>query len=236
MPSPSFARYFSERWEREVAVVTNGSDPMPPPAPAPQDGAILTHLGTLYPARQDLTGFWEALRRVLRRDPRAIARIQFIGELSDEGHAEITRCGLQHLVTETGHVPHEEARRLTAESTVLFSGGESARDPIARGVVPAKLFEYLATDRPVLYLGDPAGDAATLLSGHAGCWVIKPHDVDAITEAIRQGLVAAAYERDTSHLSRRVKAGVLAAILDDVEQAPASKRRWRAPRHRRARR
>ena len=41
--------------------------------------------------------------------------------------------------------------------------GSSGHDVIARGWVPAKIFEYLATDRPIIYLGDPASDAAALL-------------------------------------------------------------------------
>ncbi len=217
MPSPSFAECFGVRWGREVAVVPNGCDELP--APVREDRATLAHLGTYYPGHQRLTGLWEAVRRMLVDSPGAVARIRFIGELPDEGRAEVARCGLQDLVTETGRIPHDQAMRLTASSSLLFSGGESARDPIARGVIPAKLFEYLATDRPILYLGDPAGDAAALLEGQPGCWVIDPDDIAGITEAIKRGLEGAPYRRDASGFSRRSAAGALAQVLNEARLA-----------------
>src|SRR5205823_9286845 len=87
-----------------------------------------------------------------------------------------------------------------------------------RGVVTAKLFEYLAAERPILAAVPPDGAAAALVEETGAGIVVPPRDVDAIREALRR-LVATRRAavplrgdlRD--RLSRRRRAEELAALL-----------------------
>ena len=67
--------------------------------------------------------------------------------------------------------PRTGDRAHAREASMLFASGPQGSDPLSRGWVPAKLFEYIASGRSVLFIGDPAGDAAALLRGQAGCFV-----------------------------------------------------------------
>jgi hypothetical protein len=96
----------------------------------------------------------------------------------------------------------------------LIASGETATDAIARGYIPAKLFEYLATSRPILYLGNPADDAATMLARYPGCEVVDRDDPEAIDGALEAAITGAPYERDVDGLSRRAEAQRLARLLD----------------------
>ena len=88
--------------------------------------------------------------------------------------------------------------------------------------MPAKLFEYIASGRSVLFIGDTAGDAAALLRGRAGCFVREPGDLAGILEALREGLATPEYQRDSESLSRRVRARELAEMLDRVRPAESA--------------
>jgi len=41
--------------------------------------------------------------------------------------------------------------------------------PLSLGTTPAKLFEYVASGVPIVYVGHPDGEAARILSRHPGC-------------------------------------------------------------------
>ncbi len=54
-------------------------------------------------------------------------------------------------------------------------------DPrLERFVFPSKLYGVLSAGRPVLHLGDPAGEVASLVREYRCGWSLRPDDVDAI--------------------------------------------------------
>jgi glycosyltransferase involved in cell wall biosynthesis len=214
MPTRTWASHLGSRWGREVVVIQNGHEAVPAGA-APEDPPVLTHLGSHYHGRQSFQALWSALGR-LGANGHPLPHVRFIGELDPAVRDKATAAGVGHLVEATGFVPHSEAARLLASSSMLFASGAVDNDPIARGWIPAKLFEYLASDLPILYLGDPAGDAAQLLRGQPGCFVIPPSDGDGLTAALEAGLDGTRYSRDVDELSRRAGARKLAGLLDRV--------------------
>jgi hypothetical protein len=215
MPTPTWAEHFGAQWEREVAVVPNGYDERIPAKGSPPT-TVMAHLGTYYPGRQSLGTLWRQLADGVRCHRTTAPRIRFVGELSADGRAEIEAAGLAHLIEETGMVPHSEALRLAADSTMLFAAGARGTDAVARGWVPAKLFEYLATELPILYVGDPNGDAGSMLRGLAGCHVVQPSDDRGIRRALEACLAGTRHTRMVEDLTRRAGAARLAAILDEV--------------------
>jgi len=213
LATPTLAEMWGERWGREIALVPNGHDLDGPVRQRPER-ATLTHVGTYYPGKQSFRALWGALQELARSGEAELPRVRFVGELPEEIRQEVGAAGLATVVEATGFIPHADAMRSTASSTVLFASGFAGSDPLSLGVIPAKLFEYLATGLPILYLGNPEDDAAKLLREQPGCFVLEPDDVAGVVAALRVALAAGEYERDVASLSRRARTASLAKVLD----------------------
>lgn len=216
VPTPGMASYFGERWDTPIALIPNGHDPQRIPAPTRPERPILTHIGTYYPGRQSFRALWAAIARLRQEGLPDVPRIRFVGELPDEVRAEVARAGIEDLVEATGFVPHDQAMQLMVSSSMLIASGFAGSDPLSRGVIPAKLFEYLATDLPILYVGDTEDDAGTLLEGQPGCYVVDPADVPGLHAALTSGLGTDRHRRDVERFSRRSRTRDLAQVFDEA--------------------
>ena len=212
MPTPTWADHYGRVWGTHVEVLPNGADTDLPPRRRPER-PTLTHVGTYYPGHHDLTTLWQALAR-MRDAGRELPRLRFVGAMPDELRAEIARFELGELVETTGFVPHEEAMREMMSASMLIASGIAGDEPAERGWVPAKLFEYVASGVPVLYVSPADTDAARLLDGRPGCRVVAPGDVDGVLGAVEIGLSEGDTARDVSDLSREARARSLAQILE----------------------
>jgi glycosyltransferase involved in cell wall biosynthesis len=216
VPSPAWAELFRRKGARVVEVIANGYDPADLPPSRPPRGFVLTHVGSLYPDRQDLSTVWPALAALRAARVVVDLRLRFVGELSSAVRRQIEAHGLADSLEVTGFLPYRDALAAMAASSALLVAG--ARDPLPalEGWIPAKVFEYLGTGLPVIYVGDGASDAARLLAGHARCHLVPPDDV----EAARRALLAASREapqpRALAAFTRRTLAGRLAGVLAGV--------------------
>ena len=208
---------YGQRWGRRIEVITNGCDGPAEPAPAPAD-FVVTHLGSMFPERQRLAGFWSALQ-ALARSGEAL-RLRFVGRLCDEVRADLAAQGLSAIVDELGFLPHDRATAQVAASTALLLCGPADDTPLLRGWIPAKTFEYLATDVPIIYVGNPNSDAAAILRGYPGCHIAAPDDVNALINAMRASRHQRS-PREISNLTRRELAGQLARTFDRAVSSAA---------------
>jgi len=222
VPTPTMASHLAEVWGRDIDVVMNGHDVQARPL-APTDDPTITHVGTYYPGRQDLRVVWEALRRRRADGARPVPRIRFVGPLPEELAAELGEFGLTDLVETTGFVAHDAAMAAMRSSSLLVASGFTGEDPLSLGVIPAKLFEYLASGLPILYVGKPSDDAWRLLDGERSCSLVEFGDTEAAAGALEEALSAPPHQRDAERHGRRARARELARILD--ESAGADNRR-----------
>ena len=213
MPTPTWAAHYGSIWGRDVAVLPNGHDGRLPVRRRPAQ-PTLAHIGTYHAGRDDFTALWEALALMRKRQSALVPRLRFVGHPSSELDQEVGRYGLGDLVDIVGFVSHDEAMVELMSASMLVASGIRGDDPVARGWVPAKLFTYLASGLPVLYVSGPDTDAAAMMRGQLGCHVVDPHDVEGALRALEEGLVGSSFARDTEHLSRATGARRLAEILD----------------------
>jgi glycosyltransferase involved in cell wall biosynthesis len=213
--SPSWQEHFRAKGARRVEVVTNGFDPgdQAPPASAPD--YVVTHLGSFYPEMQDLRTVWMALQRMRELEPALPLRIRFVGELGAEVLNRLRSFGLSDVVETSGFLAYRDALAAAAKSTVLVVAGVDPARPLHRGVIPAKIFEYLATGLPILYVGQRTTDAARLLQEHAGCHVVEPGDVDGAIKALSSA-GGGRVDRELGGFTRHALAGQLARVLERV--------------------
>lgn len=217
VPSPRWAKLFLAKGARTVRVITNGYDPVDLPPAASPESLVVTHVGTLYPGRQDLSAAWQALRQ-LRAEGTPV-RVRFVGDLPAAAADEIRAHGLGDVLEVTGFVPYREALSRMAASSVLVGAGGGARGA-SEGWIPAKFFEYLGTGLPILYVGDTSTDVAALLRAHAGCYLVERGDADGAREAILRARAEHVGRRDLGAFTRRALAGRLAETLERA--APVS--------------
>ena len=216
MPTPTWAQHYGHRWGRDVVVLPNGHDGIP--RGTVPDSPVLTHLGTFYSGLQDLSPLWAALRDGLGDGRLADLRVRFIGSMPADARRGAAEAGVDGRLEATGFVPHSEAVQLLANSSMLLACGFPADSPKTAGWVPAKLFEYLASDRPILFIGEAGTDAARMLEDQPGCFRVAPDDVDGVVRALHAGLEVQRVTREVDNLSRRTRAAQLAQILDEISE------------------
>ena len=212
--SAAWADLLRGKGARSVSVVTNGYDPADFAAPRPTDGTVVTYLGSYYPDRQDLSAVWPALRRIRDSRPDHRFRLRFVGNLSPALRSEIAAHGLELSLEVTGFLPYREALARMADSSVLIGAGARDERPVLKGLIPAKLFDYLGSGLPVIYVGDAGSDAAVLLARQRGVHVVRPGDAAGAERAVSEALATPRAERDLEEFTRRALAARLAGVLD----------------------
>ncbi len=122
----------------------------------------IVYTGTLW-RLTDIRAFVSGILLLVDTQPELAARIELViaGRCSPDQAAvldrlETTCIDLQRL----GYLPHSQALELAKSADALLL--LLADEPGAERVVPAKLFEYLALNRPILSVG-PVGETSSLL-------------------------------------------------------------------------
>ena len=226
--SPSWADLFASKAENRYTVVENGVDlsefdTVHPPL---TDAFVLSHVGKLYASRNP-TAVWEAIRQLRADGAVPWLRIRCVGTLDPVVEAALRDRGLLDIVERVPFVPHAEALHLMAASPLLLLVIEPFAQ--AQGMITSKLYEYLASERPVLGIGPPGGDADRLLRRHNAGRIVDWHDVDAARRMIQahydawaNGTPRAGTSRSQLHdHSRMRQAERMADVLTTIT-APAS--------------
>ena len=148
-----------------VEVVMNGFDPddMPPAVQdIPADKFRLTYTGNFKP-NQHVPVLWDAMIELLEEDT-AFATdfiLHFIGNVDDRVAEYFNVHGMRHHLQLSGYVPHSLATAALTDSALLLFVVPSSRNN--KLIITGKLFEYLASGRPILSVGPTGGDAAAVL-------------------------------------------------------------------------
>lgn len=158
----SFIKKYPSIGQKPTAVIKNGFDPEDFEGKTGHfpETFTLTYTGTIGDTYRPEV-FFDALRLLLDRRPEANIRFRVAGKLSPTQEAYAREKGLGHLLELPGYVPHDESVNLLLSSSALvliIMYGESET-----GILPGKIYEYLASRKPVLCIGPPEGDAARML-------------------------------------------------------------------------
>ncbi|UPL50512.1 glycosyltransferase family 4 protein [Hymenobacter sublimis] len=164
--SPSTKRLFQHKSARiapeKIQVLPNGYDEADfrQPSTPPQDALLITHTGTIsetYHIEQLLAAGAECARRY----PQVPLRLRFVGKVSDGLRQQVVAAGLREQTEFIPFVPHDESVGYLLRSTVLLMAIPDVANN--RGILPGKVFEYLAARKPILCVGPSGSDADTLL-------------------------------------------------------------------------
>lgn len=227
--TPLMQEEFQEQTATPVACITNGFDEEDFAGPVPEaDGSFnITHTG-LFAADGNPLTLWKVLAEMAAEDPwfKESLRLRLMGKVDKEVLDAIADSGLSGNVVALGSQNHAEAVREQRSATLLIL--PLRNDPEYRPILPGKLFEYLASRRPVLGIGQRDGAMARVLSdtkaGITAEWEEAGVMKDFIGAAWRQfceGSVPAT-AGDIGPYSRRATAHQLAEALNSVAIVPNS--------------
>ena len=119
---------------------------------------LITYVGTMAKSYNP-QAFFDVLRRVKEETGQPIV-FRVIGSLPDDIQKQIRDCNIK--VEYTSYVSHDAAIRFMKESACLLLLIPDV--PGAEGILTGKLFEYLASRRPVIAMGPPDGSAAAIIN------------------------------------------------------------------------
>ncbi len=163
--------------------VVDDSEKMSKVKPEVNVDFTLTHTGLLA-ADGNPTLLWEVLAEKCRADKEFAARlkIRLAGKTDSAVLDSIAAAGLGEHLTNLGYVSHKDAVREQLNATVLLL--PLRKEPEYKAVLPGKVFEYLASGRPILGIGEPEGTMAAVLKSSNGGVVVEWQDRTSFTEYI----------------------------------------------------
>ncbi|HRH68130.1 MAG TPA: glycosyltransferase [Flavobacteriales bacterium] len=203
---------------KQVDVITNGFDPDDLPAPpGPVDDAwSLVHVGSIS-ATRNVPELWRALAERAGRDPefRSRFKLRLIGGVDHTVQRDLEAAGLGPYIERIGQVDHTEAMRQMQRARVLLLPVNDT--PNVGGFLPAKVFEYLAVQRPILAVAPLDADIVRVLGkGHR---VVPRGGTSALRSAVDALFSDMRTEgTDISLYERRALTAKLADLLDAVRR------------------
>lgn len=163
---------------RKVTTIPNGFDRDDVPASVCMNVANdlfrIGYMGNL--SKHDLP--WRPFLRALKLLSNDVGshRVRFVqvGPSSREVDDAIREMNLEDIVVRHGDMTHHEAMRITASTTVRLV--LLAENGYSRAMVPAKLYNYLIMDGPILAVSPTQGAAARVLSETGAGTLVPPTD------------------------------------------------------------
>lgn len=178
------SRYITLAWDPELDAVVEAASP----PELPRGCFNLVHTGSLtVPARRDPSVLFSALKRLLAESPDLASRLRLVvaGVLSDEERRALAQPGLERIVEDVGALARADAVALQrkADGLLLIATGSH------RAQITGKLFEYLASGRPIVAIADE-NEAARIVAATGTGVVFPPTDLDGIVATLREAVTS----------------------------------------------
>ncbi len=214
----TLASHFASRikkMDKKIYVLPNGFDEedFEGIVPTLPERFTITYVGTLSPA-YPIKGLIEAVSSIRINDMPVL--LKFVGTVPEQ---------IQNIfpTEEEGNGPefihyceHPDAIRHMMDSTMLLLIIPDHQSN--KSILTGKIFEYLATEKPILFLGPADGDAARLLTSCGYQGIFGYDDVQGMHDFILMVAEGKPVKRGGHHLeySRRALAVKLGELLNSV--------------------
>jgi glycosyltransferase involved in cell wall biosynthesis len=193
--SPTTAQEFSAITSKPIEVITNGFDDTTVGEVQQDEAFTLAHIGSFLSDRNPRI-LWKALRELRMESPvfKSKFRLKLVGKVSQDILDTLEEFRLTDTVDILGYLPHKQAVEEQKKSQVLLLVEINKED--TRCILPGKLFEYMASGRPILAFGPEGSDMEPILkTTYTGCFftydsedVVKNH-LQELFQAFEAGIL-----------------------------------------------
>jgi hypothetical protein len=220
----NWAKDFEILGAKNMEVITNGFDPDDFKEIQYKKSAKfeIIHLGSLNKDRNPIR-FWEAIHELCKLDKsfRNALKITLIGQTDYSVIEAVTRFDLSDLVEKIDYKPHREVLQIAGNASVLLLPLNNT--PHVSGIVPGKIFEYLALKRPILGIGPIDGDSARIISECKAGEVVGFEDKETIKSVVNRfykGFISGGQvlvlNLEADKYSRKVLTGKISELLNEI--------------------
>ena len=152
---------------KDVAVITNGYDFDNPIVETQNFVSLLdnassiftmSHIGIIGANRNPET-FWQVIGELTQSID---LKIKLIGQVDNAVIESVKRNNIEKFVDVIPYIPHNQVIAEQQKSDVLLLFVNNT--PNAKGILTGKIFEYMASGRPMLCIGPEDGDSARVLN------------------------------------------------------------------------
>ena len=159
---------FALKTTKPIEVITNGFDSELNTESKLDEIFSISHIGSLLSGRNPEL-LWKVLAEISKENEnfRRDFKLKLYGAVSDDVVQSIKNAGLENELIFGGYISHKEAIAVQKKSQLLLLIEIDSEE--TKGIIAGKLFEYLASKRPILAIGPRAWDVAKIIEEtHSG--------------------------------------------------------------------
>ena len=145
-----------------IEVISNGYDILEKIEPNLDAQFSIVHIGSLLTNRNPEL-LWEILSE-LKDENKVFSKnllIKLVGAVSEDVLESLAVLGLTENYKTLGYVSHQEAIQIQHDAQVLLL--VEMDSPETKSIIPGKLFEYVAANRPILAIGPEGSDVEGII-------------------------------------------------------------------------
>lgn len=122
----------------------------------------LSYIGVLEQLRNP-ENLWKALDELVKENPEFAAdfKLKFVGRIDDKILQTIENSSLKNHILNLGYLAHGKAVEEMQNSDILLI--TNFPNDSSKGIIPGKIFEYLASGKQILSFGPDKADVAKIL-------------------------------------------------------------------------
>ena len=216
--SPTFQQELERIGKRNVHLITNGFDSSDLPdflrTPPDTDVFHVVYTGIIDAIRNPIP-FMVAFKNAFSSNGKMV-KLTFVGRVSEQVQQYVqSDSWLRSHVDFPGYLSHKEVFTYYRQASLLLLILTNTKN--AKGNVPGKLFEYMATGRKIIALGDPEGDSATIIKESNAGKVFKHEALEEMEGYLKEQTLAPG-EGEKVNLEafdRKFLTGKLAQLLNE---------------------
>lgn len=145
--------------------ITNGFDEADTKAlaqPTASEHFTLSYIGVLEQLRNPEI-LWNVIEKINKENPEfaKLFKLKFVGRLDDTILKRLENSNIKTQLINKGYVPHNEALQEMLDSEVLLI--TNFPNESSKGIIPGKIFEYLAAKKKILSFGPQEADVSRIL-------------------------------------------------------------------------
>lgn len=222
-----WAKGLESHGAKDVAVITNGYDFSIDEKSEDVELSkefTMSHVGIVGAARNAVV-FWEALGELIKDnsldDFSKLLKIRLIGQVDNSVVESIKKNNLENNVEIIPYIPHEKVIKEQCSSQVLLLFVNNS--PNAKGILTGKIFEYMASGRPILAIGPKDGDTAIILDKTQTGVIVDFYDKEEMKKIIidlfnkfKENQLVTKKNESVEKYSRRALAKEYAQLIENI--------------------